>query len=144
MQQAMGKSIFSGAFWPVLLGPLTAASPDLLGLDAEHVGDADTELLRLDDRLDEVVQLVHLVAPRHVVERLDARAAQADLVEHLVELGSQSVAVLVADPAEGGVKAEPGLTLMVSRSSDEGSASRMPFCRAASGGRGSRPAAGSR
>src|SRR5438445_5515530 len=35
----------------LLLGTLTALSADLLRLDAEHVGDADAELLRLDDRL---------------------------------------------------------------------------------------------
>src|SRR5206468_8257257 len=70
----------------LLLGALPAAAADLLGLDAQHVGDADAQLLRLDDRLEEVVQLGDAVAAAHVVERLEAGPAQTDLVEHLREL----------------------------------------------------------
>src|ERR1700680_2530115 len=43
---------------PQFLGALAALAADLLRLDAEHVGNSNAELLRLNDRLDEVAQLL--------------------------------------------------------------------------------------
>src|SRR2546422_6987719 len=70
----------------LLLRPLPAAAPHLFRLDAEHFRDTDTELFRLDQRLDEGVELLDAGAASHVIERLQARPAEPDLVEHLREL----------------------------------------------------------
>src|SRR5579884_48367 len=63
-----GKQHLERRLLALLLSALTAAPADLLGLDAQHVGNAHAELLRLDHGLHEVAQLVHLAARPHVVE----------------------------------------------------------------------------
>jgi hypothetical protein len=93
-----------------LLGPLAAAAPDLLGLDAQHVGDPDTPSCS-----DWMIAWMKLFSSSTLLRlamssmRLEAGATQADLVEHLVELGGQGIAVLVADATERRVEAEAGL-----------------------------------
>src|SRR6202162_5030598 len=92
----------------LLLGALPALATDLLGLDAQHVGDSDAELLRLNDRLDEVAQLLDLAPPSDIVERLETRTAEADLVEHDRELSGEFVVVLVNHASERGIEAQAG------------------------------------
>src|SRR3979411_1177676 len=67
----------------LFLGALAALAPHLVGLDAEDFSDAGAELLRLDDGLDEVVQVLYPAAPAHLVHRLEARTAEAYLTKHL-------------------------------------------------------------
>src|SRR6266581_1789369 len=93
----------------LLFRPLTAAAPHLFRLDAEYFRDTDTELFRLDQRLDEGVQLLDAGAAAHVIERLQARPAEPDLVEHLRELVGERVLELFREPPDGGVEAEAGL-----------------------------------
>src|SRR5579864_7496836 len=66
-----------------LLRALPALAPHLVRLDAEDLADAGAELLGLDDRLDEVVEVVHAAGAAHLVHRLEARAAEAHLAENL-------------------------------------------------------------
>src|SRR3979409_1404626 len=42
----------------LFLRPLTAAAPHVVGLDTKDLADAGSELFGLDDRLDEVVQVI--------------------------------------------------------------------------------------
>src|ERR1700674_3158495 len=94
---------------PQFLGALPALAADLLGLDAQDVGDTHAELLRLNYRLDEVAQLLDLAALADIVERLEAGPPEANLVEHDGQLSREFVVVLVDHPGQGGVKAQPGL-----------------------------------
>src|SRR6202049_3090784 len=64
---------------PQFLGALPALATDLLGLDAQDVGDTHAELLRLNDRLDEVAQLLDLAALADIVERLETGPPEANL-----------------------------------------------------------------
>src|SRR5579872_859894 len=66
-----------------LLRALAAPAPHLIGLDAQDLSDARTELFRLDDRLDEVVEVVHAAVASHLVQRLEPRAAEAHLAQRL-------------------------------------------------------------
>src|ERR1700730_16007262 len=88
----------------LLLRSLTAAAPHLFRLDAEHFRDTDAELLGLDQRLDEGVQLLDAGAAAHVVERLQPRPAEPDLVEDLGELVGERVLELFREASDGGVE----------------------------------------
>src|SRR2546430_13207868 len=46
----------------LLLGALAALGTERLRLDAQHLGHRDTELVRLDDRGDEALELLHVDA----------------------------------------------------------------------------------
>src|ERR1700694_1914896 len=63
---------FQGRLRGLLLRSLTAAAPHLFRLDPEHFRDTDAELFRLDQRLDEGVQLLDAGAGAHVVAGLQA------------------------------------------------------------------------
>src|SRR5439155_18039940 len=104
-----GEEHFQRGLRGLLLGTLTATAPHLFRLDAEHLGDADAELLGLDQRLDEGVQLLDAGAAAHVIERLQSRPTEADLVEHLRELVREGVLELFRQPADAGVEAQTGL-----------------------------------
>src|SRR5205807_4388723 len=89
-----------------LLRALTALAPHLISLDAEDLADAGAELLGLDDGLHEVVQVLHPAVPTHLVQRLEAWPAEADLAEGLAQEVGKSVLVFVGDACESGVETE--------------------------------------
>src|SRR5882672_7802148 len=60
-----------------LLGNQQPLLPDLVGLHAQKADDAGPQLLRLDHRLDEVVELLDSGALAHLVQRLEAWPAQS-------------------------------------------------------------------
>ena len=105
MQPTIGSIIFSEA-WAAFS---CARWRRLRRISSEDAGHADTHLLRLDNRLHEVVQVLDPGAAAHVVERFQAGPAQAHLLEDGGELFGERVAELVGDPLHGGVEAEAGL-----------------------------------
>src|ERR1700694_3949842 len=64
-----------------LLRPLAALASHLISLDAQDLADARAELLRRDDRLDEVVQVIDSAAAPHLIHGLQPRTSQAYLAE---------------------------------------------------------------
>jgi hypothetical protein len=92
----------------LLLGALATLDPELLGLDLEHLRDRDAELLRLDDRADEVGERLDLGPRDDVAQRVAPRLADPDLREGTPELVDQGALHLLDDLAERGVEAEAG------------------------------------
>src|SRR6266849_2413844 len=93
----------------LFLRPLAPLAAHLVSLDAQDLADAGAELLRLDDRLDEVVQVLDAAAPAHLVHGLESRPAEADLTQNLGELLGQRVLVLVGDTRERGIETKTGV-----------------------------------
>src|SRR5690242_18240561 len=91
------------------LGPLTAAYPHLLRLLAQHPGDRNTEVARLDQGRDKGPRLGHRGPIGQRAERLAAGLADLHLLERSRELGGQWPVGVAGDLSERGVKAEPGL-----------------------------------
>jgi hypothetical protein len=104
-----GEHHLQGRLRGFLLRALAALAPHLVRLDAEDLADAGAELLRLDDRLDEVVKVIHPALTPHLVHGLQARAAEAYLSEDLGEHVRQRVLVFVRHPSEGGIETKPGV-----------------------------------
>ena len=78
-------------------------------MDAQYFGDPDAQLFRLDQRLDEGVQFLDTRAAAHIIERLEPRTAEPDLVEHLGELVGQRVVEFLDQAADRGIEAEARL-----------------------------------
>src|SRR2546430_14001782 len=70
---------------------------NLIGLDPQDAAHARPELLRLDDRLDKVVQLLYARALAHIVQRLQPRPAKPNLLRDPAELACEGVLVLLHD-----------------------------------------------
>ena len=73
IKKTIGNIISTGALCALLLGPLAALDPHLVGLDAQHLRHAHAELVGLDDAGDERGQLGH--AGRGSTSRAAPRAA---------------------------------------------------------------------
>src|SRR5439155_225191 len=67
----------------------------LVGLDPQDPAHARPQLLRLNDRLDEVVQLLDTGALAHVVERLQPGPSEPDLLHDPAELAGKRVLVFL-------------------------------------------------
>ena len=87
---------------------MPAATAHLFRLDAKDFRDTDAELFRLDQRLDEGVQLFDAGTAAHVIQRLETRPAEPDFVEHLGELIGQRILELFRQPTDGGIEAKSG------------------------------------
>src|SRR6266566_5435944 len=81
----------------------------LVGLDPQDPAHARPELLRLNDRLDEVVQLLDAGALAHVVERLQPGPSEPDLLHDPAELAGERVLVLLHHLLDRRLEGESGL-----------------------------------
>src|SRR5919202_911428 len=93
----------------LLLRALTTAHPQLARLLAEHAGDGHAEPVRLDQGGDERLDLVDVAALGDIRERLHARAAELNLLEHPGELRRQRPRGVVGPLPQAGVEAQAGL-----------------------------------
>src|SRR5437867_466284 len=91
-----------------LLGALTALDAEGHGLRAQHPAQAGAQLLRLDDSVDKRLQLLHVHALSHVIQRFAARPAQAHLSQHLPNLLGQRATKLFRNLSERRVQAKTG------------------------------------
>ena len=109
MKISIGNRIFRGACWALRLGALAAQHAHLIGLDGEHLRDADAELLGLDQRGDELGQVGDIGAVHHVLQRLAARPADPHLGHHARQLGAQRVVRLLDHAGHRRVEDQAGL-----------------------------------
>ena len=109
MKIASGKISFSWSCAAFSSARCRRSDAHLLGLHRQHLGHADTELLRLQDRADEVVQVGHLCPQHHVLQRVAARATDPHLGQHARELGRQRVVAFFDQALNRRVEAEAGL-----------------------------------
>src|SRR6266542_168465 len=88
-----------------LLGPLPALHAKLVGLYTQHLRDADTQLLGLNDGVDERGQLLDADALFEFRHRLSAHLAHRDVAQHARQLLGQRPATLLRHAGETGFHA---------------------------------------
>src|SRR5712691_5505655 len=93
----------------LLFGPLAAVGAHLLGLNAQHFRHRNTELIGLDDRRDQVLQLLDLDALVDATERLLTRLADALLGSRALQFLGERSLQLLRDFDDRGIESEAGL-----------------------------------
>ena len=85
---------------------LAPPCPHLVRLHPEHLGNANAQLLRLNDRIDEPAQLLHTYPVGHLRKRIAAQLAHGHLTQHPRQLHGQRTAALLSHPRQGCVQAQ--------------------------------------
>ena len=74
----------------------------------KHLRDADTQLLGLDDRVDEVRQFVDADALAELLQGLAAQLTHRHVAQHALQLVGEGTVALLGDARERGVQTEAG------------------------------------
>src|SRR5439155_24658360 len=92
-----------------LFGPLPALRSELVGLHTQHLRDADTQLLSLNNAVNKRGQLLDSDALFEFPHRLSPHLAHRNVAQHAGELLSQRAAALLRYAGKGGIQTEAGL-----------------------------------
>ena len=90
-----------------LFSPLAAPHPHLLRLNAQHLGDTDAQLVRLNDGCYEGGHIPDFHTVRHSAQRLTTQFAQLKLLDDSTERQTQFIVPLFGYLGHGSVKAQP-------------------------------------
>ena len=108
MQKISGKQDLDREFHRLFFDPLDVLGAHLGGLDAQDVGDGDSELLRLDHGVEEDPQLIHVCPFGEGTKRVGASAAELNLFQDAGELLRQRPIRIAGDLRQRCVEGQTG------------------------------------